>query len=604
MNPPSLVKTKNIASELSDELQQALNTLDNLPEFELSDQEKAEVIAFEQALCRAEFPMGFEFLQTRVTKPQHNIVEIAEPINLKTFVIDWFLQTPEGFIYLKKIGYKKTILNKEIVKKYLAHAAVSAEHKILEESYNKARLWGIQRLQTKLREQLEKGKSNIVDPEYFSVICEPKELVDKITNTKEIKYFYKSIEANLRSQGFTNLVDVKLVMLKIHYERINVLIAMNARDAIVLLQQYKFAPRILSTEDVDKIYRSFEVLKYTDTTDAHKIARIYSMLDKFITGLDIENGFAQISSVIQRLEIAQKNQPEKPQKLSHNKLAEKLADNLVDAKYLKKLFEKVLQTYGLLNKEKHTGKKARDIADDGLWQVIITANKSSLEIDSYKRFIWIPKDYCRNLNQLKPTGTLPLIDHEITHVLQHENAAKLNIGLLEKSRGANDRIWFETGATEEENVAYETLFGINRGDNLHYLRAMQKQLDGAGISECARVFFDSLVSSGDTTNKDTAIKTAIVRTQRLFKNGEDWSPGSGYLTNTQPLEYAELQILRRVMPQDLHWLFFIGRLNFQTLAELHRIGWLKKDDIFVPDKMPSDIVLESLIANEYAHSQL
>jgi hypothetical protein len=269
---------------------------------------------------------------------------------------------------------------------------------------------------------------------------------------------------------------------------------------------------------------------------------------------------------------------------------------LIDADQLKIILEKILKSYNLLSETTHFDKSRENRAEDGLWQVVISANVQSLKIISRLRIILIPKGYSRTLDQLKPTGTLPLIDHEITHVLQHENISKLNIEVLKCSDG-NARTWFETGATGEENLSYETYFGINRGNNLHYLRAMQKQLDGGNISECTRVFLNSLLRSAETVDQDTAIETAVDRTLRLFKNGMQWSPGSGYLTNTQPLEYAELQILRRTLPTNLHWLFFVGA-NFQTLAELYRVGWLKKEDVFVPEKMPSSIALDYLTSNK------
>lgn len=275
----------------------------------------------------------------------------------------------------------------------------------------------------------------------------------------------------------------------------------------------------------------------------------------------------------------------------------------INADQLKTLIQNVLARYGLLSSEEKYSAKRKGRPDDGKWLVALSKVRTSLAVASKSGTVWVPKKFKRSLSQKKPTGVLPLIDHEITHVLQHENAAKLGIGLLEKDRSARGSLWFETGATAQEDESYSNHFGINRSANFNYLKALQAQVNGGSISDCAKVFFNSLIDSGDVKNKDEAVQTAVDRTLRLFRHGGEWAAGTGYLTNTEPLEYAEQQILARNLPKDLDWLYFVGRANFQTLAELYRIGWLKKDDVFIPEKMPSEIALEQLIITEASGAQ-
>jgi hypothetical protein len=583
-------------SEMAESYVRSIETFHRPPEFILSEQEKAEVQGFEQALCNAEFPPGFEFLENRIEKPPKNIAEIVkEKSGMKTFCVDWFVKTPEGVACLEQMGFVGNIINKEEVKAFLAGTIPKVEAgENIEIGYTDSRIWARTQLESKLREILEDGSSAIEDPEYFTILAKPEELAQKISNARNLKQFYKTVESGLRSQESSNVIDSKLVMITMHRERLNTLIASAYRQAIPLLQQYRLAPEILSTNQVDELTNAFPILKNVNTTDMEKMARLYSMIDKFITGIDVENGFSQISSEIQRLEIALSS---KPQQVSENRgamVSEELAKTRVDAEQMKGFIKKILSEYGLLSSVEKYDKKNKSRASDGLWQVVKSKVRKSFSVASGPGIVWVPESFNRSLGQKKPTGVLPLLDHEMTHVLQHENASKLGIGLLQIDRSARGSLWFETGATYSENRSFANNFNVDRGTNFNYLKAMQKQLAGGNISECTKVFYDSLIASGDVKDKDEAIATAVDRTLRLFKNGTEWSTGSGYLTNTEPLEYAEQQVLARNMPKDLEWLYFVGRANFQTLSQLYRIGWLKKEDIFIPNRTPSSIVLEEL----------
>ncbi len=582
-------------SEMAESYVKAIETFHRAPEFELNPEEKAEVQAFEQALCRGEFPQGFEFLSSRTELPPKNIAEIVtQTAGLKTFCVDWYMQTTEGIQTLQKLGYEGNLTQINEVKSFLARAIPRAKAEGMNTHQKISRTWAEDQLVETLKNRLENGKTEIKDPEFLTLIENPQAVIDKISDARKLKSFYKNIESTLRHQPGSNVTDAKLVFLTMHRERINDQIANLYRQAIPLLNQYRLAPEVLTSSQVEDLTDSFPVLKSADTTDMEKMARLFSMIDKFITGIDAENGFGQISAEIERLEIALQNQSQKAEFQASDTDSEKLANERVDAEQMKALIQKILREYGLLSSEEKYSVKDKGRPADNLWRAVISKVQKSFSVNSSKGVVWIPISFNRTLKQKKPTGVLPLLDHEITHVLQHENAAKLGIGLMKVDRGARGSLWFETGATRNETEAYSKYFGIERGTNFNYLKAMQKQLDGGSISECAEVFYESLLNSGDVTDTEEAIETAVNRTLRLFRNGTEWSQGTGYLTNTEPLEYAEQQILDRNMPDDLRWLYFVGRANFQTLAELHRIGWLKKDEIFIPERMPAEIALEEI----------
>ncbi len=586
-------------SEMAESYIRAIEVFHSPPEFILNPEEKADVQAFEQALCKGEFPKGFEFLGTRTELPPKNIAEIvAQKVGLNTFCVDWYLKTPDGNQTLQRLGYEGNLTDKIQIKSFLARTIPRVKSEGMNTQRGESRNWAESELITILKNDLEHGESETEDPEFLTLVESPQAVIDKIANARKLKNYYKNIESVLQHEQKNRVTDAKLVFLTMHRERVNDQIANLYRQAIPLLNQYRLAPEILTSEQIDALTDSFPVLKSADTTDMEKMARLFSMIDKFITGIDAENGFGQISAEIERLEIALRDEPKNSETHQHSLDAERLADHHVDSEEMKKFVQKALAEYDLLSSEEKYSVKDKGRPPDKLWRAVISKVQKSFSVNSAKGVVWIPISFDRTLNQKKPTGVLPLLDHELTHVLQHENAAKLRIGLMQVDRGARGSLWFETGATRNETEAYAKYFGIERGTNFNYLKAMQKQLAGGSISECAKMFYESLLSSGDVTDKEKAIETAVNRTLRLFRNGTEWSQGTGYLTNTEPLEYAEQQILDRNMPEDLRWLYFVGRANFHTLAELHRIGWLNREEIFIPERMPAEIALEELVANE------
>lgn len=307
-------------SELAESYVKAIETFHRPPEFELNAEEKAEVIAFERALCNAEFPPGFEFLATRVEKPPKNIVEIGNMrTDLKVFCVDWFIQTPKGISCLQKMGYDGSLISKDEVKIFLARAVPSVQkdnmidndtdHN-LSDGYQESRIWARLQLEQKLRQEIETGISDIVDPEYFSILRKPEELIERISAARELKNYYKIIEASLRSIEVTHINDAKMVMLTMHRERINTFLASCYRQVIPLLNQYRLNNNVINSDQIDTITDAMPVLKNANTSDVDKMARLFSMIDKFITGIDAENGFSQISAEIERLELALKDTPE------------------------------------------------------------------------------------------------------------------------------------------------------------------------------------------------------------------------------------------------------------------------------------------------------
>lgn len=579
-------------TQLSEKYQRSLRILQQSPEFHLSQNEKREVKQFEAFLCRPEIPGDLIFLSTRVEAPQKNIAWIArQKAGLETVCLDWYTDTKEGQSVLQRLGWKDSIDTKEVIKKFLSQAVIMVRQNKIEVGHTQSISWGHEQLEKKIQEKLESGESATAEPTFFSFFTNPEILVEVALQAEKLKQFYLAIETALKTQKLDHINEAKQIMLGLHKHRLNALIASNYRDLIILLEQYKLAPTILNAKQINQLYTLFPHLSRTKVDDLDKMAQIYSVIDKFITGIDTENSFGQIEAEIEYLEIElQKDITEQDSDIDSAKRQE-LPNITINANELKQLFETILLKYNLLDELNHNWDEEEK---NQKWHVVVSRLKENLSVYAEKGIIWIPKDFNRNLNQKKPVGVLPLIDHEITHVLQHKNGAALGIGLLEVDRAARSSIWFEVGATEQENRSFLEYFNIHRGPNLHYLKAMQTQLRGGGISDCIFTFYKSLIESGDIVDKKTAIGFATERTLRLFRNGIEYTPGNSYITNTEPIEFAWQELVYRQLPVNLHWLCFVGRINFLDLAELHRIGWLNRDEIFIPELMPDKIALTEL----------
>lgn len=384
-------------TQLSEKYQRSLRILQQSPEFHLSQNEKREVKQFEAFLCRPEIPGDLIFLSTRVKAPQKNIAWIArQKAGLETICLDWYRATKEGQSVLQRLGWKDAIDTKEEIKRFLSQAVIMAHQNKIEVGHTQSISWGHEQLEKRIQEKLESGESATVEPTFFSFFTNPEILVEVALQAEKLKQFYLAIETALKTQKLDHINEAKQIMLGLHKHRLNALIASNYRDLIILLEQYKLAPTILNTKQINQLHTLFPHISRTNVDDLDKMAQIYSVIDKFITGIDTENSFGQIEAEIEYLEIElQKDIAEQDSDIDSAKRQE-LPNITINANELKQLFETILLKYNLLDE---LNRNWNEEEKNQKWHVVVSRLKENLSVYAEKGIIWIPKDFNRNLNQ-------------------------------------------------------------------------------------------------------------------------------------------------------------------------------------------------------------
>ncbi|HSW90727.1 MAG TPA: hypothetical protein VLF64_01895, partial [Candidatus Saccharimonadales bacterium] len=248
-----------------------------------------------------------------------------------------------------------------------------------------------------------------------------------------------------------------------------------------------------------------------------------------------------------------------------------------DAKQIKQCVETVLEKWSVLSGHTVTWQEVdgRDgFAPDGKFQVIITPRRKNMSVDSTRRLVNIPEGTVRPLVGLYPAGALPLIAHELSHVLQAYADYELGQQIpLARIKGRRYRILREAGGAYQEKILCRDYLGLDRAPNLHYLIGYTAKVNGSTRLQVARAFYESLIQGKSLTNdEDLAARTlAVNRSSRLYRYG-------GH--SSQALDYVEQSVvcgvlMERLSPDQVD-AFLLGSTSFslEDSALLHRFGLL------------------------------
>ncbi|MFO0862242.1 MAG: hypothetical protein U0516_00765 [Candidatus Saccharibacteria bacterium] len=575
----------------SDSFRQTIEILSNPAEVELSPEQKAEVTAFEHSLANCNIDVSNE-----VNKPPYTIGEIFKiDIQEEKLCLDYFLN-----------AFGTSVDNptdREAMKQALIRfQSLPKEERLTLEAIENSKNYARDMLEDNLRDLLAIGAyDRRKEPTYLRILDDPNLLIEKVDAARQLKHYYKAVERDMGILSSGDPVDTaKLLMIQLHKERINTIIAASYRDAITLIEQDRVG-NVLSDEQRAILFRSLPglaarnkdaLLDDAELVDKERFARTLARIDHFINGVDKSRGYSPISQALLDLRDRYEAEQIEGQYEYEDVDPELLKKTKVNAEQLAEMFQQVLREYGLLSSSTDYDPKSSVRAEDDLWRVIIDprASRKSLAINNLKGTVMLPQKFSRTLNQTMPAGVLPLIDHETTHVLQHENADRLGLELFNGPGSARSSLWFEAGGVVWETVAQEKLFGQQRSTNFTYLAAVEKRLEGGSMTDCAFEFLKEKMRTNPDKDPQQMVSTAVGSALRLFNNGGEWTVGTSYCSNTGPLEYAEQKILADSVPENMRYLFYVGRVNLEVLAQLHKIGWFNKEDFIVPERLPSTIV--------------
>lgn len=436
-------------------------------------------------------------------------------------------------------------------------------------------------------------------PQRVSILINPKEAKEKIEELRNLKQSlkekYKDIDQN--EDDSLDLKFAKKEILDIYRRRINILI-MDLLPYALLVEQKKQA---VGEHKLSEEEQGF--LNFFDGLSAPEKNR--SRLDKLIYGASVEydeDGWKtqvpeSLLPITERIaKVGEEVEIHKEEQIKTKGLdPDKVLSEKIDVEIRSDLGEEILDSYNLLSNEPRgtfeSGRSGKP--KDGKWQVINLPNRKSFGLDEKRGAVLGPQKRPYNI-----ADTFETLGHEIEgHVLQNENKKLIELEYFKKfGKDSRAVILSEGGAMFVQDVISREAFGYSTVPHPHYIRAMQKKLEGGNYLDCVKAFYDSQLKTlkkkrvegkidEPTFRKEIreGLEVAINRSERLFGIGIDFSSGKNFLTHSKDTAYLEQYILtEKLKKAGLEKILFFGAGNLNDIATLLKLGLLDLSQIQVP----------------------
>jgi len=558
------------------------------PRIELSAAEKEVLLDFEKSLR-----MDFEKVY-RIT------------LNSTTLYLDYFA-TKEG----RKVLWEKTglELNSEDPMWIKDFLLTNSDHLARLSSSTRTALAGetlSHKDQFLLNEILKTADSegnvsiqNIPVPQKIQILINPDKGKEKVEGLRKFKLSlkekYEIIQHN--EDESDDLKQAEKEILDIYRRRTNILIMDLFPYALLVEQKQKTVGEHKLSEDERKFLNFFEGLSSPEKNR--------SRLDKLIYGASIEydkDGWkTQIPEALlpitERIaKIGEEAEMNKEDLIRARGLdPEKILGEKIDVETRADLGEEVLGSYSLLSGEPRTtfDSERKGKAGDGKWQVVNLPNRKTFGLNEQKGVVLGPQKKSYTV-----ADTFEVLGHEIEgHVLQNENKKLIDLEYFQKfGKDSRAVILSEGGAMFVQNIISQEAFGYPTVPHPHYIRAMQKKLEGGNYLDCVKAFYDSYLkvlknkrAEGKLTDQSfleevaKRLEEALNRSERLFGTGADFSSRKNFLTHSKDTAYLEQYILTEKLKEaGLEKLLFFGAGNLQDISTLLRYNLLDLDKIQVP----------------------
>jgi hypothetical protein len=567
---------------------------------EMSDEQVNEVINFEHNLYDLEldselYPSAaaYKLAQTE----NGNSVPKLESIwskNINPFSIGInYLLTGDGRQAIGDIaGETPDYRNKEECLEFLSNIDFSeVDSCTLDELENHSIELEEMRLTIAFEENAFKG-GYVPSPEIVTIYKNPEAILDKARGYKQIKAYLKLACRDLGNQ--TNIdpevKQAQLLVLNLYRAKINRLVAALYIRAETFLAQpaaQSEAGRLM-VEELKGVLPA-----YSRTLDKRRNARFMQTLDEYRHGVseDETGHYSWLSPEAKKLaEIAIGNSPinEVDRGVYADIDPEDLKSTEVNGQQFADLIRAVLSEYEMLSDYTKWDSIREGPAVDGKWQVVVSGKFKSLSVNGKQRIIKVPTA-SRSLME-----ALPLASHEITHAIQNENKRAIgDLAILERVGIDAPSEQTESGAKWQERIARETLTGKEDTtvSGLGYLKALEVKASGGGYGECVEVYFKQLLLDRRDMTFNDAAKQAVNRARRIFRDGGlEFAQSTSYVTNTQPLNYLEQELIYRSLDEEDRKFLFVGSVMIDNLKRLAGVGLVDLDKILVPKRKPIEIL--------------
>lgn len=425
---------------------------------------------------------------------------------------------------------------------------------------------------------------------------EAREKIEGLHNLKQsFKKKYRDIEQSTNAS--TDLRLAKKEFLDIYQRRVNILI-MDLFPYALLVEQKRQTVGEHQLSGDEQIFLSL----FNGLSDPEKNR---SRLDKSIYGASSEynkDGWkTQVPETL--LPIAEKiaGLGEEAEIRKEENIRAKGLDparvlgEKIDVETRSDLGEEILTSYDKLSVQprKDYSPTRTGRAPDGKWQIVNLPNRSTFGVIESKGAVLGPAK-----RPFSVSDTFETLGHEIEgHVLQNENKKLVDLEYF-KRFGKDSRavILSEGGAMFVQDVISQEAFGCPTIPHPHYIRAMQKKLEGGNYLDCAKAFYDSqlkVLKKKRTEEKiddqvfqeeiKNSLKTALNRCERLFGAGASLSSRQNFLTHSKDTAYLEQYILTKKLKEaGLEKLLFFGAGNLQDIITIMKYSLLDLNKIQTP----------------------
>lgn len=503
-----------------------------------------------------------------------------------TFYVEYFNDTDQGRADADALGFGN--LTTEQLAQRLLDIAQTQPTGHLKQIAERSSNWSRQLLV----DQLAQPEGNDVTfrlPARLTVNYEPERLLAKARAMVAYRQFFADAQDRLAAEPDELLTQAKRALIHVHMGRLNAMAATDVYPGLLSLEEQLTRSRPSGQVrawaiELARIAPALGRLHALEGDERKAAREAYAKhLDAIRQGapLELDEVDGQEASIFAQQALVELTEATRIERsiaeLTPTDLTRELEGATWDAQQIKQLVEAVLREWGMLSGQAVTWQEVDNregFAPDEKFQVIITPRRKNMSVDSTRRIVNIPEDTLRPLVGLYPAGVLPLVAHELSHVLQAYADYELGQQIpLARVKGRRYRILREAGGAYQEKVLRRDYFGLDREPNLHYLVAYAAKMSGANRLQVARAFYDSLVDGKVLTSEEAqaARQLAVNRTARLYRHG-------GH--SSQALDYVEQSVvcgvlMERLSPEQVD-AFLLGSASFslEDSALLHRFGLL------------------------------
>jgi len=440
---------------------------------------------------------------------------------------------------------------------------------------------------------------NIPVPERIEILINPDKANEKIKGLrslkKELKEKYKDID-DLATDSLT-LKAAKKEILDIYRRRLNIWIMDLFPYALLVEKKRQIAGEQTLSAEEKEFFNFFEGLSDPEKNRSRLDKLIYGASKEYDEdGWKVQTPESLLPHVERIASLGEEAEMHKKEMMRSKGLdPEKILSERIDVETRADLGEEILASYNLLSNEprKNYDPERKGKAEDSKWQIVNLPNRSTFGVIESKGVILGPEK--------RPYGvadTFETLGHEIEgHVLQNENKKLVDLEYFQKfGKDSRAVILSEGGAMFVQDVISREAFGYPTVPHPHYIRAMQKKLEGRNYLDCIKFFYDSRMNAVRKKKEEgrldsqafkkeiaDALETAINRSERLFGTGASLSSREKYLTHSKDTAYLEQYILSEKLKEaGLEKLLFFGAGNLQDVLTLLKLNLLDLNKVRTP----------------------